>query len=110
MRERYGRLLHDCVTRWDVNFVIGELISELNSSHTYRSGGDLEAEQQRSVGLLGVDWALENGAYRIARIIDGAPWDAEVRSPLLRPGLTHVHEGDYLLPGNGAPIDTTTDT
>ena len=26
MRERYGKLLEDAVTRWDVNYVIGELI------------------------------------------------------------------------------------
>ena len=29
MRTRYGKLLDDAVTRWDVNFVIGELIAEL---------------------------------------------------------------------------------
>ena len=108
MRERYGRLIDDCVTRWDVNFVIGELISELNSSHTYRGGGDLESEQQLNVGLLGVDWSLENGAYRIARIIDGAPWDNEVRSPLLEPGV-NVHRGDYVLAVNGVLLDTTAD-
>ena len=40
-----------------------------------------------SVGsdLLGVDWSLENGAYRIARIVRGAPWDIEDRSPLDAP-------------------------
>ena len=108
MRERYGRLIDDCVTRWDVNFVIGELISELNSSHTYRGGGDLESEQQLNVGLLGVDWSLENGAYRIARIIDGAPWDNEVRSPLMESGV-NVHRGDYVLAANGVPLDTTAD-
>jgi len=108
MRERYGRLIGDCVTRWDVNFVLGELISEMNSSHTYRSGGDLEAEPQLSVGLLGVDWALENGAYRIARIIDGAAWDNEARSPLAKPGV-NVHAGDYVLAVNGVPVDTAAD-
>jgi tricorn protease len=108
MRDRYGRLIDDAVTRWDVNFVIGELISELNSSHTYRSGGDLEAESQLGVGLLGVDWTLEHGAYRIARIIDGAPWDNEVRSPLEEPGV-NVHAGDYVLAVNGVPLDTAAD-
>jgi tricorn protease len=108
MRDRYGRLLDDAVTRWDVNFVIGELISELNASHTYRGGGDLETPPDRAVGLLGVDWELENGAYRIARIIEGAPWDAEVRSPLSRPGV-NVRPGDYLLAVNGVPVDVTRD-
>lgn len=108
MRERYGALLEDASTREDVNFVLGELIGELNASHTYRSGGDLEQADRRGVGLLGVDFALENGAYRIARIIDGAAWDSEVRSPLSRPGVD-VREGDYILAVNGTPLDPTLD-
>src|SRR5205814_5779290 len=108
MRERYGRLLADAVTRWDVNFVIGELIAELNSSHTYRGGGDLEKAPERGVGLLGADFALEQGAYRIKRILRGAPWDSEVRSPLDQPGLD-VHEGDFLLAVNDVPLDVTQD-
>jgi tricorn protease len=108
MRTRYGALLDQCVTRSDVNFVIGELIAELNSSHTYRGGGDLEKPAKRGVGLLGVDWALENGAYRIKRIITAAPWDVEPRSPLAEPGLK-VHEGDYVLAVNGAKLDTSQD-
>jgi tricorn protease len=107
-RERYGRLLGDAVTRWDVQFVLGEMIAELNSSHTYRSGGDFEAAPERAVGLLGVDWRLENGAYRIAHIVDGAGWDSEARSPLAQPGVA-VHEGDYVLAVNGVPMDVTKD-
>lgn len=108
MRERYGALLEQASTREDVNFVLGELIGELNASHTYRSGGDLEQAERRGVGLLGVDFALENGAYRIKRIIDGAAWDSEVRSPLRRPGV-NVREGDYLLAVNGTPLDPALD-
>ncbi|HEY6167472.1 MAG TPA: PDZ domain-containing protein, partial [Verrucomicrobiae bacterium] len=103
MRERYGKLLADCVTRWDVSYVIGELISELNASHTYRSGGDTENAPTRGVGYLGCDFALDHGAFRIKRILDGAPWDAEVRSPLRQPGVK-VKEGDYLLAVNGKPL------
>ena len=108
MRRQYGALLDDAITREDVNFVIGELIAELNASHTYRGGGALEQPLSRSVGMLGADFALENGAYRIARIIDGAPWDSEVRSPLRQPGIT-VREGEYLLAVNGTPLDVTKD-
>ncbi|UCC73709.1 MAG: PD40 domain-containing protein [Gemmatimonadota bacterium] len=108
MREQYGRLIEDAVTRWDVNFVLGELIAELSASHTYRGGGDTESAGQRGVGLLGVDWSLENGAYRIAEIIGGAPWDADVRSPLAQPGVD-VSEGDYILAVNGVPLDAAKD-
>jgi tricorn protease len=109
MRERYGKLLEDAVTRWDVNYVIGELISELNASHTYRSGGDTERSPERGVGYLGCDFVFTNGAYRIVKIISAAPWDSEVRSPLARPGLTNLYEGDYLLAVNGEPLDPKAD-
>src|SRR6185503_18675908 len=95
MRKQYGDLLDDAVSRDDVNFLIGELIAELNTSHTYRSGGNVEIPEQRPAGLLGADFGVENGAYRIKRIIDGAVWDSEVRSPFLQPGV-NVHAGDYL--------------
>lgn len=106
MKEVYGELIRYAVTRWDVNYIIGELIGELNASHTYRSGGAIESAPTRPVGYLGVDFTLENGAYRIKKIIKGAPWDAEVRSPLSQPGV-NVKEGDYLLEVNGIPVDTT---
>jgi tricorn protease len=106
MRERYGRLVDQAVTRWDMNFVIGELIAELSSSHTYRGGGDTEDARDISVGYLGVDWELAGGAYRIKRIVRGAPWDEEVRSPLDMPGVD-AKEGDYVLAVNGRPIDAS---
>jgi tricorn protease len=105
LRQRYGDLLRDAVTRWDVNYLIGELIAELNCSHTYRSGGDTEQEEQRGVGYLGVDFAFENGACRIKKIIDAAAWDSEARSPLRQPGI-EVKEGDYLLAVNGLGLET----
>ncbi len=104
MRIRYGALMKDAVTRWDVNYVLGELIAELNASHTYRSGGDVENAPSKGVGYLGVDFSLENGVYRIKKIVEAAPWDAEVRSPLKQPGVD-VKEGDYLLAVNGLPVD-----
>ncbi len=108
IRSQYGKLLEDAVTRWDVNFVLGEMIAELNASHSYRGGGDTETKKRVSVGLLGVDWAIDNGAYRIKRIVHGAPWDDEERSPLDEPGV-NVKEGDYVLAVNGVPIDTKKD-
>lgn len=107
-RADYQKLIDVSVTRWDVDWVIGEMLGELSASHTYHGPGDVQQSRHRSVGLLGVDWSLENGAYRIKRIIDGAPWDNEVRSPLRAPGVA-VHEGDYVLAVNGMPLDVTQD-
>ena len=108
MRKHYGALIDQASTREDVNWILGELIAELNASHTYRGGGDLEQPLNRGVGLLGADYALENGAYRIKRIVDGAVWDSEVRSPLSASGV-NVKEGDYLLAVNGRRLDPKLD-
>ncbi len=108
LRERYGDLLEGCVTRFDVNFVLGEMLGELNSSHAYRGGGDLEKTERRGVGLLGADYAVENRAFRIKRICRVAPWDADARSPLLEPGVG-IAEGDYLLAVNGVRLDAARD-
>ena len=81
MRTRYGKLLDDAVTRADVNYILGELLGELNVSHAYRGGGDLDEAPGRGVGYLGCDFAIEQGAYRITRILEAAPWES-VRSPL----------------------------
>ncbi len=108
MRQRYGKLINAANTRWDVNFILGELLGELNVSHAYRSGGDTEDSSNRSVGYLGCDFALEQGAYRISHIPQVAPWEYSVRSPLLAPGVK-VSEGDWILAVNGTPMDSSRD-
>jgi len=108
IHNQYAKLLDDCATRDDVSYVISEMISELNVGHAYYSGGDVAPEPSTSVGMLGADFSLENGAYRIAKIVSGAAWDVDARGPLNQPGVK-VKEGDYLLAVNGAPLSTTED-
>ena len=103
MKIRYGALIDQCVSRYDVNFVIGELIGELNASHTYRGGGDRQSVKSKNTGYLGVDWGMKQGQYYIKRIVKGAVWDTDVRSPLLEAGID-VSEGDYILAVNGIPM------
>jgi len=42
LSKHVNELLDEAVTRWDVNWVIGEFLGELNASHTYHGGGDEE--------------------------------------------------------------------
>jgi len=106
--DQYREMLADCSSRADVGFVIREMISELNVGHAYHGGGDLEDTPSRNVGLLGVDFEVDDGAYRIAEIHEGAPWDTDARSPLHR-ASGEVNEGDYLLAVNGQELDVTVD-
>ncbi len=103
VREQYAALIPYCVNRADINFIIGEMIGELNASHTYRGGGDNESSKRRAVGYLGIDWAMKDGHFMVGKIIRGAPWDNEVRSPLDEPGV-NVNEGDYILAVNGIAL------
>ncbi|MFM9994691.1 MAG: PDZ domain-containing protein [Phycisphaerales bacterium] len=113
LRDAYAATLDDCVSREDVSWVIAEFISELNIGHAYVTNqGDIEQAPTVPGGLLGCDFALattdKGAAYKITRIVEGAPWDADARGPLSQPGVD-VKVGDYLLAVNGAPVDTTRD-
>lgn len=108
VQQRYLAMLKSARTREDVNVVIGEMIGELNASHTYNGGGDEEGTKSKSVGYLGVNYEAEGNYYKIKQILRGAAWDAEVRSPLDIPGVD-IREDNYLLAVNGTPLTTAQD-
>ncbi len=108
LKIRYGRMIENAVSRYDVNMIIGELIGELNASHTYRGGGDMNYGSFENVGYLGIDWEKSNGLFKVKRIVRGADWDHEVKSPLDEPGID-VNEGDYIFEVNGVPLTEFSD-
>ncbi|HHQ48287.1 MAG TPA: hypothetical protein ENK19_05325 [Acidobacteria bacterium] len=104
--ERYGRLIDDASCPQDLTYVIGELIGELGTSHTYVFGRDLHRKAERvNVGLLGARYQLDTkaGRYRIVKIYRAPEWTSGLVAPLARPGVG-VREGDYLLAVNGRPV------
>lgn len=104
VRGQYAAMLDDCASRADLSFVISEMISELNVGHSYYGGGDYEETPSVTVGMLGCDFELHNGAYRISEIFTGGDWDADSRGILGLPAVG-VEEGDYILAVNGVPVD-----
>lgn len=108
LKERYGALLEDARSRWDVSNLQSNMLAELSAGHTYTFGGDNEQVQSKSTGFLGIDWELENQAFRIKRIIRPAEWDTEVRSPFDRPGVK-AKAGDYIHSVNGVALDPEKD-
>ena len=98
--KRYEALLPWVVHRSDLNYVIGEMIAELSTSHTYVGGGDQPKKPHVGVGMLGADFDADGGYYRIAKIYPGENWLDATRSPLTEPGLK-VKAGDYLIAVNG---------
>jgi tricorn protease len=112
IHEHYSKMVDDAVSREDINYIIGEMISELNIGHAYNAPISYETPTQSNVGLLAADFALDTtdkgAAYKITKIYNGAVWDTEARSPLNQPGID-AKEGEYLLAVNGVPVDTTKD-
>ncbi len=104
LRKRYGALIEDARTRWDVSNIQSNLAAELSAGHTYTFGGDTESVTPRLNGYLGIDWELTNNLYRIKRIVRPAAWDTEVRSPFDQPGVD-AKAGDYILAVNGVDLD-----
>jgi tricorn protease len=56
-----------------------------------------------ATGLLGADYAIENGRYRLARVYNGENWNPNLRAPLTQPGV-NVAAGEYLLEVDGRPL------
>lgn len=108
MRDRYGALIEDARTRWDVSNIQSSMEAELSAGHTYTSGGDAERVTPRSNGFLGIDWEQAGNAYRIKRVVQPAAWDTEVRSPFNLPGVD-VKVGDYILTVDGTALDPAKD-
>jgi tricorn protease len=105
---RYRPLLSHVGHRADLGYLIAMVGGELTVGHSYLLGaGDLPGEEPVSVGLLGADFTVENGRYRINRIYTGENWNPDLRSPLSAPGI-QVNEGDYLLEVNGRPLVSPT--
>jgi tricorn protease len=105
---KYAPLLPHVAHRADLGYLIASVGGELAVGHSYlTSGGDQGEGEPVSVGLLGADYAIENGRYRITKIYGGENWNPELQAPLSGPGI-QVSEGDYLLEVNGRPLTPST--
>ncbi len=106
MHDKYAPFVEGCGSRGDLNYLIGELIAELNIGHTYIYGGDYgEGGGYVPTGLLGCTFSTEKDSdyYRISNIVPGVSWDPAYRSPLTEPGVP-ISEGDFLIAIDGVEI------
>ena len=117
VRNRYAAMVDDANSREDIAWIISEMISELNVGHAYYQGGPSESAPSVGTGMLGVVWSQGEAAgpdgapvkgWRIDRIVEGAPWDADARNALRAPGVD-VTEGMYVIAVNGQPIGASPD-
>jgi tricorn protease len=110
LREQYKPLLKYVAHRSDLNYVIGEMISELTVQHAYVEGGDFQTPPRPRVALPGARFELDQkaGRYKIARIFQGQNEEDTYRSPLTEIGV-NVSVGDYVLAINGEELKADDD-
>ena len=109
MKEKYGQLVPFVNHRNDLNYIIGELIGELNIGHSYVGGGDRPMPKRISTGLLGAEISKDaSGYYKINKILKGENWVSKTRSPLTEVGVD-VNEGDFIIAVNGKPTNAMND-
>ena len=106
IKERYSPLIPYVSHRADLDYILGEIISETNTGHCYDDWGDFEKVKRVDTGLLGADLQpeLSSGKYKITKIYAGENWNSARRSPLTEQGV-NVKEGDYLLAINGKDLN-----
>ena len=109
MKAKYAAFLPHLSCRNDLGRLVVWLCSELVVGHSYSGGGDQLFEPKRVPGgLLGADYAVENGRYRFKKVFGGLNWNPELRSPLTEPGVD-VKQGEYLLAVGGTDLRPPTD-
>jgi len=106
IRKKYAALLPYVNHRADLTYLIGEMIGEINNSHTYVGGGDYPKAKRIKTGLLGAQLQRDakSGYYRIKKILAGQNWNTSLRSPLTAIGV-QAKAGDYILAVNGEPTN-----
>ncbi len=105
---KYSPLLPHVAHRADLSYLIATVGGELAVGHSYITGdGDQPDGDPVRVGLLGADYTIENGRYRIKKIYGGENWNPELQAPLSAPGI-QVSAGDYLLEVNGRALTAPT--
>jgi tricorn protease len=104
----YAPFVDGLDSRDDLNDLLEEGLGNLVLGHVWAFGGSLPHQDHVSVGLLGADYAIEEGRYRIVKILRGENWNPQLRAPLTQPGVD-VKVGDFLLAVNGQDLKGTDD-
>jgi tricorn protease len=103
MKQMYGQFLPYVRHRADLNYLLDNMGAEIAIGHSYVRGGDMPEVPAITAGLLGADFVIDAGRYRIARIYDTESWNPDLRAPLASPGVD-VSVGDYVLAINGVEL------
>jgi tricorn protease len=101
--KKYEPYLDGIASRGELTYLFEECLGELTVGHMFVGGGEMPEPKKLKGGLLGADYTLENGRYRIAKVYDGENWNPGMQAPLTQPGV-NVKTGDYILAVDGRDL------
>ena len=102
-QQLYARYVPAIAARQDLNALFEEMTGHLQVGHTFIRGGDLPDQPHAQVGLLGADFAVANGRWQIAKVLEGENWNPKLVAPLSQPGVD-VRSGEYIFAVNGRAV------
>ncbi len=102
-KKYHGAFLKSVTSRDDLDYLLHDMLGDLTVGHLYLFLPPSANSTQPRTGLLGADYRIENGLYRLSHIYLGENWNPDLRAPLTEPGV-QAHEGDYLLAVNGREL------
>jgi tricorn protease len=104
VKQLYSVLLPYVNHRADLNYLIDQMGAEVSIGHSYVRGGDMpDVPAAVPGGLLGADFVIDQGRYKITKIYDDEEWNPDLRAPLAAPGVD-VRVGDYVISINGQDL------
>jgi tricorn protease len=106
--RKYAPYLEGVASRGDLNTLFEEMLGELTLGHVFVGRGDRPEPPKVKGGLLGADYAIENGRYRFRRVYSGENWNPDLKAPLTQPGV-NVGKGEYLLAVDGRELHAKDD-
>ena len=105
---KYEPYLDEVGSRSDLNYLFQEMLGDFSIGHLRGAGGTIPHPNQVPGGLLGADYEIVNGRYRIARIYTGEHWNPKAHAPLAEPGVK-VAEGNFILAIGGKDLSGSDD-
>jgi tricorn protease len=104
--KEFAAYLPGLASREDLNYLFRQMLSYMSVGHMFVRGGAEPDTPKVSVGLLGADYSVENGRYRIAKVYSGENWNPQLKAPLTEPGV-NVKAGEYLLAVDGHELKSS---
>jgi tricorn protease len=102
-KKKYAPYLDGIASREELTYLFEECLGEITVGHMFVGGGETQEPKKVKGGLLGADYSLENGRYRVTKVFNGENWNPGLQAPLTQPGV-NVKAGDYILAVNGRDL------